>query len=818
MHQTYNGRKTQMSQPSIYKIAPPKNPFIATHHNKSYNTSTLPPHRYEAGFHDNKPPPQIIRPKPLYPQKLSPLPTSAPHNRDSTSDGSLSNATPSFDRGSSLGRASDTNSFCGPSPGSEGSKIPESDNICCGCQGVINDEPGALSLPSCGHFVCGSCVDKMVPMYDGCHGDEEKLAVLSCPACNLPFSLDVRQHRGYKDSYDVTSGNYDVTSSEFEKGLDLNADNTFTQSEASINESHQSEAHECQFCDEVVMATHLCLTCRVLYCHQCLKTTHPNKIPFNQHKMRRIRNDDVTDDVMEEMTSRAEDNVMTLSCYNHADKPAEIYCTKCDLILCKNCGLSPKHDGHKMTNLQEWSRNKKTSIDRKITVAANLRNDLNRIQKGLNDSYKKVQETAENHERKLEKEREILIGIINDKFDAMNLKVREAKESKLNYLSEEAAYVSDVMENVTATIQQTKRKNYQLQHQHISPNINKMTFNKLDESIKKANEVKNTKFDIRITNFFVDFTRERSLLENIRIVQPPPSPKIQEHLCSQSHDKITLQWIESHDTSLNQSRSSIDSNQPMRSESALYEVHYAIDSSFAVNSQKRNQNNWMVLPNIKARNYTVHGLQSGTRYLFAVKAINKAGSSYSDVVAVKTLGSPFRFDQKLLKNSKKLRITNYGYTCVVTSSLSNKNDVTPSCITGDVSIETGRHYWEVVVCQSTFYSLGVACIEDFSVADLTKGSFFESWTLSRKMSVWTAKSNKSETILNVPIPFPKKIGVLLEYEAGRMLLFDGATGRLMHNFNVGKFPRPVRPFFTMKNKSLTINTGIFVPDHLQTNF
>ena len=32
-----------------------------------------------------------------------------------------------------------------------------------------------------------------------------------------------------------------------------------------------------------------------------------------------------------------------------------------------------------------------TSIDRKITVAANLRNDLNRIQKGLNDSYKKVQ-------------------------------------------------------------------------------------------------------------------------------------------------------------------------------------------------------------------------------------------------------------------------------------------------------------------------------------------------------------------------------------------------------------------------------------------
>ena len=211
-----------MNQSSIYKI--PLNPnFLATH--KPYNTSTLP-HHYDNranGFHDNKPP-NVIRPKPVYPTKLSPLPTT-PSNGDSTSSGSLSNNTPSFGRGSSLGHASDTNSFhgCGPSPDNEDPKVPESENVCCGCQAPINSEPGALSLPSCGHFVCGSCVEKMVEgsVFAGYHdngGGNEKLTVLNCPACNLPFSLDLHRHRGYKS-------NYDVTSAEFEKSLDLNADN-----------------------------------------------------------------------------------------------------------------------------------------------------------------------------------------------------------------------------------------------------------------------------------------------------------------------------------------------------------------------------------------------------------------------------------------------------------------------------------------------------------------------------------------------------------------------------------------------------------------
>ena len=45
---------------------------------------------------------------------------------------------------------------------------------------------------------------------------------------------------------------------------------------------------------------------------------------------------------------------------------------------------------------------------------------------------------------------------------------------------------------------------------------------------------------------------------------------------------------------------------------------------------------WMIVPNIKQNHYTVHGLQSGTKYIFIVKAINQAGSRSSEPGTLKT--------------------------------------------------------------------------------------------------------------------------------------------------------------------------------------
>lgn len=44
----------------------------------------------------------------------------------------------------------------------------------------------------------------------------------------------------------------------------------------------------------------------------------------------------------------------------------------------------------------------------------------------------------------------------------------------------------------------------------------------------------------------------------------------------------------------------------------------------------------MIVPNIKQNHYTVHGLQSGTKYIFVVKAINQAGNRSSEPATLKT--------------------------------------------------------------------------------------------------------------------------------------------------------------------------------------
>ncbi len=68
---------------------------------------------------------------------------------------------------------------------------------------------------------------------------------------------------------------------------------------------------------------------------------------------------------------------------------------------------------------------------------------------------------------------------------------------------------------------------------------------------------------------------------------------------------------------------------------AGYVVHMvtvSIDVSGLCNSME----SWMIVPNIKQNHYTVHGLQSGTKYIFLVKAMNQAGSRSSPPAKLKT--------------------------------------------------------------------------------------------------------------------------------------------------------------------------------------
>nr|XP_031301831.1 E3 ubiquitin-protein ligase Midline-1-like [Camelus dromedarius] len=139
----------------------------------------------------------------------------------------------------------------------------------------------------------------------------------------------------------------------------------------------------------------------------------------------------------------------------------------------------------------------------------------------------------------------------------------------------------------------------------------------------------------------------------------------------------------------------------------------------------------MIVPNIKQNHYTVHGLQSGTKYIFIVKAINQAGSRSSEPGKLKTNSQPFKLDPK--SAHRKLKVSHDNLT-VERDESSSKKSHTPERFTsqgsygvaGNVFIDSGRHYWEVVISGSTWpssYPTGfLTCRTDAGMQSSLEGS------------------------------------------------------------------------------------------------
>lgn len=149
----------------------------------------------------------------------------------------------------------------------------------------------------------------------------------------------------------------------------------------------------------------------------------------------------------------------------------------------------------------------------------------------------------------------------------------------------------------------------------------------------------------------------------------------------------------------------------------------------------------MIVPNIKQNHYTVHGLQSGTKYIFVVKAINQAGSRSSEPGTLKTnsepkatctkissvhnsirfslitpssspssageKGQPFKLDPKTAH--KKLKVSHDNLTVERDETTSKKghsqerfSSQSSYGVVGNVYIDSGRHYWEALIGGSTW--------------------------------------------------------------------------------------------------------------------
>uniref|UniRef100_A0A5K1V9I9 Midline 2 n=1 Tax=Sus scrofa TaxID=9823 RepID=A0A5K1V9I9_PIG len=685
----------------------------------------------------------------------------------------------------------------------------ESELTCPICLELFEDP---LLLP-CAHSLCFSCAHRI--LVSSCSSGEsiEPITAFQCPTCRYVISLNHRGLDGLKRN--VTLQNI---IDRFQKAS-VSGPNSPSESRRERtyrpSSAMSSERIACQFCEQDPPrdAVKTCITCEVSYCDRCLRATHPNKKPFTSHRL---------------VEPVPDTHLRGITCLDHENEKVNMYCVSDDQLICALCKLVGRHRDHQVASLNDRFEKLKQTLEMNLTNLVKRNSELENQMAKLIQICQQVEVNTAMHEAKLMEECDELVEIIQQRKQMIAVKIKETKVMKLRKLAQQVANCRQCLERSTVLINQAEhilKENDQARFLQSAKNIAERVAMATASSQVLIPDIN---FNDAFENFALDFSREKKLLEGLDYLTAPNPPSIREELCTASHDTITVHWISDDEFSI----SSYELQYTIFTGQANFiskswcswglwpeirKCKEAVSCSRLAGAPRGLYNSvdsWMIVPNIKQNHYTVHGLQSGTRYIFIVKAINQAGSRNSEPTRLKTNSQPFKLDPKM--THKKLKISNDGLQMEKDES-SLKKSHTPERFSGtgcygaagNIFIDSGCHYWEVVMGSSTWYAIGIA----YKSAPKNEwiGKNASSWVF-RCNSNFVVRHNNKEMLVDVH-PQLKRLGVLLDYDNNMLSFYDPANSLHLHTFDV-TFILPVCPTFTIWNKSLMILSGLPAPDFI----
>ncbi|XP_055232998.1 E3 ubiquitin-protein ligase Midline-1 isoform X2 [Gorilla gorilla gorilla] len=601
-------------------------------------------------------------------------------------------------------------------------------------------------LLPCAHSLCFNCAHRILVSHCATNESVESITAFQCPTCRHVITLSQRGLDGLKRN--VTLQNI---IDRFQKASVSGPNSpSETRRERAFDANTMTSAEKvlCQFCDQdpAQDAVKTCVTCEVSYCDECLKATHPNKKPFTGHRL---------------IEPIPDSHIRGLMCLEHEDE--------------------------------------KQNLESNLTNLIKRNTELETLLAKLIQTCQHVEVNASRQEAKLTEECDLLIEIIQQRRQIIGTKIKEGKVMRLRKLAQQIANCKQCIERSASLISQAEHSLKENDHARFLQTAKNITERVSMATASSQVLIPEINLNDTFDTFALDFSREKKLLECLDYLTAPNPPTIREELCTASYDTITVHWTSDDEFSV-----------------VSYELQYTIFTGQAnVVSLCNSADSWMIVPNIKQNHYTVHGLQSGTKYIFMVKAINQAGSRSSEPGKLKTNSQPFKLDPK--SAHRKLKVSHDNLT-VERDESSSKKSHTPERFTsqgsygvaGNVFIDSGRHYWEVVISGSTWYAIGLAYKSAPKHEWIGKNS--ASWALCRCNNNWVVRHNSKEIPIE-PAPHLRRVGILLDYDNGSVAFYDALNSIHLYTFDVA-FAQPVCPTFTVWNKCLTIITGLPIPDHL----
>ncbi|KAM9849452.1 putative E3 ubiquitin-protein ligase MID2 [Aulostomus maculatus] len=660
----------------------------------------------------------------------------------------------------------------------------ESELTCPICLELFEDP---LLLP-CAHSLCFNCAHRILVSHCSTSKPLESVSAFQCPTCRYVITLNHRGLEGLKRN--VTLQNI---IDRFQKAS-LSGPNSPTESRrlqpqrpytATITVVAKMDPRiSCQFCeqDPPREAVKTCVTCEVSYCDRCLRATHPNKKPFTSHRL---------------VEPVPDTHIRGLTCLEHENEKVNMYCLVDDQLICALCKLVGRHREHQVSSLTERFDKLKQTLENNLTNLVKRNSELENQMAKLIQICQQVEVNTAMHEAKLVEECDELVEIIRQRKQVIAVKIKESKVMKLRKLAQQIANCRQCLERSSALITQAEQSLKENDHARFLQTARNVAERVAMATASSQVLIPDVNLNEAFDNFALDFSREKKILEGLDYLTAPNPPSIRDELCTASHDTITVHWTSEDEFSV-----------------TSYELQYTIytgQTNFI--SLYNSADSWMIVPNIKQNHYTVHGLQSGTRYIFFVKAINQAGSRNSEPARLKTNSQPFKLDPKTAH--KKLRLSNDCLTMEKDES-SLKKSHTPERFSGtgsygaagNVFIDSGCHYWEVLLGASTWYAVGVAYKS--APKNEWSGKNSSSWVFSRCNNNFMVRHDGKEMLVEASLQL-RRLGVLLDYDNNSLSFYDAMNSQHIHTYEVS-FLLPVVPTFMIWNKSVMILSGLPVPD------
>uniref|UniRef100_A0A3Q4AI33 Uncharacterized protein n=1 Tax=Mola mola TaxID=94237 RepID=A0A3Q4AI33_MOLML len=633
----------------------------------------------------------------------------------------------------------------------------ESELTCPICLELFEDP---LLLP-CAHSLCFNCAHRILVSHCSSSKPLESISAFQCPTCRYVITLNHRGLEGLKRN--VTLQNI---IERFQKAS-LSGPTVVAKMDPRIS---------CQFCeqDPPREAVKTCVTCEVSYCDRCLRATHPNKKPFTSHRL---------------VEPVPDTHIRGLTCLEHENEKVNMYCLVDDQLICALCKLVGRHREHQVSSLSERFDKLKQTLENNLTNLVKRNSELENQMAKLIQICQQVEVNTAMHEAKLVEECDELVEIIRQRKQVIAVKIKESKVMKLRKLAQQIANCRQCLERSSTLITQAEQSLKENDHARFLQTARNVAERVAMATASSQVLIPDVNLNEAFDNFALDFSREKKILEGLDYLTAPNPPSIRDELCTASHDTITVHWTSEDEFSV-----------------TSYELQYTIytgQTNFI--SLYNSADSWMIVPNIKQNHYTVHGLQSGTRYIFFVKAINQAGSRNSEPARLKTNSQPFKLDPKTAH--KKLRLSNDCLTMEKDES-SLKKSHTPERFSGTGSYGAAGHYWEVLLGASTWYAIGVAYKS--APKNEWSGKNSSSWVFSRCNNNFMVRHDGKEMLVEASLQL-RRLGVLLDYDNNSLSFYDAMNSQHIHTFEIS-FLLPVVPTFMIWNKSVMILSGLPVPD------